>query len=191
MTDSFTLLGSAPSASDANLLTAGEETIPRDLAVQNGLTTATQTLRLTYFMARKTETTTQVRVPSGATAAAATPTLCRVGLYSIDAAGAGTLVASIANDTALWAATSTAYTRSWSASYAKTAGQWYALGILVVSGATLPTFPGNAVAAGVLNEAAMAPRLAAALTGQSDLPASFVAGSLTATGQRFYGVILP
>lgn len=175
----------------ASLLTTGEETIIRDLVTANGLSTTSQALRLTYLTARKSETTTQVRFPSGAAGAGATPTLCRIGLYLIAANGDGTLVASTTNDTALWSAPSTIYTRSWTAPYAKIAGQQYALGLLVVTAAATPTFPGNALAAGVINDTAQPPRLSAVLAGQTDLPGSFTAASLTTTGQRFYGVILP
>lgn len=179
-------------AGGTNSLAAGEEVLQRDYANSNALVTATQVLRLTYFTGRKTETTTQVRVPSGGTAAGATPTLCRVCLYTIDSStGDGTLVASIANDTALWSVANTGYTRSWSASYAKVAGQRYALGILVVTAAATPTFPGDSIAAGALAETAIDPRLCASLSGQSDVPASFSAGALSNTGQRFYAAILP
>ncbi len=36
------------------------------------------------------------------TAAAVTPTLCRVGIYTIDGSGNLTLAASIASDTTIW-----------------------------------------------------------------------------------------
>lgn len=171
-----------------DLLTSGEETMSRlDADTASAVTTTTGNLRLTYFTARKTETTTQVRVNTGTTAAAATPTLCRLGLYLIDSAGDGTLVASIANDTTLFAATSTAYTRSWSAPYAKTAGLRYALGILVVSGAATPTLNGATLSNGT--EASIAPQVAGNISGQADLPASFSAPAGAAF--RLYAAVLP
>jgi hypothetical protein len=187
-------LGSSGTATDltgytSSLVTSGEETFSREVATSSSVAVATQSLRLAYFTARKTETTTQVRVITGGTAAAATPTICRIGLYSIAANGNGSLVASTANDTALFAGLTTAYTRSWTTPYAKVAGTRYALGILVVSGAATPTFVGQSI--GNAAEAAVAPALSAALTGQSDLPSSFTAGALTTTGNRNYGVILP
>lgn len=172
-----------------NLITSGEETAPRHLATIASASTVSQTLRLTYFTARKSETTSQVRIYSGGTAAAATPTVCRIGLYAIDAAGAGTLVASTANDTALFAGMNTAYTKSWSAPYAKVAGQRYALGVLVVTSATAPTLFGGAL--GLAAEAAAAPRLTAQLGSQSDLPASFADASLSTGAQWHYAALLP
>lgn len=187
-TDPTTVL-TAFGGQNATLLASGEETMLRDLAVSGSLATGTGNLRLSYFVARKTETTTQARVITGSTAAAATPTVCRIGLYSINAAGDGTLVASTANDTTLFAATATAYTKSWSVAYAKTAGTTYALGVLVVSGAATPTLAGAGVTTAA--EAGIAPRLCASVTGQADLPGSFLVGGLTAGTTRFYGAVLP
>ena len=164
-----------------NLLTVGEETFTRDFATTStGMTS--QALRLTYFTARKTETTTQVRVLT-------TPTLCRVGLYSIASNGDGTLVASTANDTTLFAAASTAYTKSWSVAYAKVSGQRYAIGVLVVSSVTVPT-----IIAALLNtatEPAIDPRLSGSLGAQSDLPSSFTSASVAAASSRPYAAVLP
>jgi hypothetical protein len=174
--------------STADLLDVGEETIPRNYALSGSVTVSTGTLRLTFFTARKSETTTQVRVMTGGTAAAATPTLCRLGLYQIDGTAA-TLVASTANDTTLFAATNTAYTRSWSTPFSKIAGQRYAFGVLVVSGAATPAFFGQVVSSGP--EALMSPALAGFLSAQADLTAAFSTGSLTSTGNRIYGAILP
>jgi len=170
-------------------LTVGESTIARDWCSTTSAATATGVLRLSYFTARVSETTTQVRVISGATAAGATPTLVRIGFYSIASDGAGTLVASTASDTALFAAATAAYTKSWSSSYAKTAGQRYALGVLVVTAATAPTLLG--INFGAASELAIAPRLAGSLSSQSDLPSSFTGASVATSGSRFYGVVLP
>jgi hypothetical protein len=181
---------SAPNSPEyASLLTSGEETMLRDCIASSGVSATTGNLRLSYFQARKTETTTQVRISTGGTAAAATPTLCRIGLYSIAASGDGTLVASTVNDTTLFAAVNTAYLRSWSSSYAKSAGLWYALGVLVVSGAATPTFLGTTAV--TPSELAISPRLTGNIGSQADLPSSFTAGSLTTTGSRIYAAILP
>jgi hypothetical protein len=175
-----------------NALTVGEETVHRDFMASQASASTTGVFGLTFFTARKTETTTQFRIITGSTAAAATPTLCRVGLYSIASNGDGTLVASIANDTTLFAATVTAYVRSWSVSYAKTAGTRYALGLIVVSGAATPTFIGY-IASGTAMPAewAASARLTGRLTGQSDLPASFTEASLLTSANAHYAAILP
>lgn len=176
-----------------NLLEVGEETLPRDIATSSAVGITSGDVRLTYFTARKSETSTQVRMISGGTAAAATPTLCRIGLYSIASDGAGTLVASTPNDTAMFSATATAYTKSWSASVAKTAGQRYALGIIVITAAATPTFVGLGPTGSTSNENAQAPRIAGLLTGQSDLPASFTGAAISAGAatRRYYAVVTP
>jgi hypothetical protein len=174
-----------------NLLTSGEETLARDQASSTTLAITSGDLRLTYFTARKSETTTQTRVISGGTPAGATPTLCRVGLYSIASNGDGTLVASVANDTALFAGASTVYTKSWSSSYAKVAGQRYAYGVIVVTGAATPTFVGVNSVGSITSEATLAPKLAATLASQTDLPGSFTDASLSTGARRFYAAIIP
>lgn len=188
--------GGAPASDlvEANSLSSGQETVPRMMAASTaavGLNS--QALRLAYFTSRRAFTTSQVRVISGSTAAAATPTLVRLGLYLIDGSDGGTLVASTVNDTALFAATFTAYTRSWSAPYAMVQGQRYALGALVVSGVAVPNLMGMNFGAGINSEMNLAPRLTAQIVGQADLPASFLAASISASvvSGMAYGVILP
>lgn len=173
-----------------NLLATGVETVSR-VSVSMNNATGTGSLRLCYFTARKSLTATSSRMYSGSTAAGATPTLVRWGVYSLDAAGAGTLVASIVNDAALFATQNTAYTRALSAPLALTAGQRYAFGLLVVTGAAAPTVAGFACVAALQPELALAPRMCAALGGQADLPASFTDASLAnGSGIMHYGVML-
>lgn len=183
--------GGTPPFLFGNLVATGEETVPRDfLTTTSAATPASQQVRLTYFTARKSATTTQVKLYTGATAAAATPTLCRVGLYTVAASDNSlTLVASIANDTSLFASTTTAYTRSWSVPYVTVAGQRYALGVLVVSATTMPTFSGAPPTAIIAEATGVNPILSAVVTGQSDLPSSIVAGSLVNSGMRTYAVL--
>jgi len=181
-----------PSSIDptVSLLTVGQETVPRfSVAAATG-SMVSQSLRLTFFTARTSETVTQVRQWTGTTAAGATPSLCRLGLYSVAANGDIALVASTPNDTTLFAAANTAYTKSFSASYALATGLRYALGILVVSAAAMPSFY-SAAAALSATELATAPRLAAAVAAQADLPASVVAASLGLSALAFYSVVLP
>jgi hypothetical protein len=171
-------------------LTTGQEVFHRHLASNTTSTTmANQVLRLSFFVARKTETSTQVRVLSGGTAAGATPTLARIGLYTIASNGDGTLAASITSDTTLFAGTNTAYTRSWSSSIGMVAGNRYALGILVVTGATAPTVLSTII--GVPSESGVAPILGGTISAQTDLPASFLSGGVSASSSCPYGVILP
>jgi hypothetical protein len=175
-----------------NLLVIGEESMDRRFVTSQATTSASGNLSLTYFTARKTETTTQVRVMTGSTAAAATPTICRIGLYAIAANGDGTLVASTPNDTSLFAATSTAYTRSWSVSFAKVAGARYAIGIIVVSGVATPTFIGAVnISTNIGVENGVAPRVHGRMVSQSDLPSTFTEAALLAGAVLHYAAILP
>lgn len=169
-------------------LTAANTTIPRTDAINSAVATGTGSLRLTFFDARASMSTANVRVYSGGTAAGATPTLVRFGLYSVAANGAGTLVASTPNDTTLLAAQATAYTKAWSAPVELVAGQRYAFAHLVVTAAAAPTLVGNVL--GDANMAAVTPRLAGLLTAQSDLPASFTNAALSVTAHMAYAAFL-
>ena len=110
------------------------------LAFAQGTAQATQALQLAGFTARATQNISQIRVWTGTTAAAATPTLCRMGVYVRDSSNLYTLVASTANDTTLFAAASTTYTRSFTTPFLKTAGTDYLVAVLVVSGVAIPNF---------------------------------------------------
>lgn len=184
----YTLLGGGPNPLDANLLTVGEDSFPRELADNNSVTSTTGQLRLTYFTARKTEVSTRCRLFTGGTGAAATPTLCRVGVYEIASDGAGTLVAATANDTSLFAAAFTAYSPTWATPFTKVAGRRYAVAPLVVTAATAPTFVGNLVANVI---SADAPRIGGVLVSLADLPASFTGVSVAVSGNRPYVALLP
>lgn len=189
MADQFNILDQSLDYWATQALAVGEFTVPRQVATGSNVAAATGVLSLSYFTAKKSETCGQVRIKTGGTAAAATPTLARIGLYTVDAAGAGTLVASIPNDTALFAATFTNYTRSWSTPVAKVAGQRYALGVITVSAGATATFIGIAVNA----DPTVAPRTHGTWTGQTDLPASFADASLgtAAASGIVYAALIP
>lgn len=176
---------------DQNQLTAGEETMPRSLVLSGAAGSGSGNLRLTYFTARKSETITQVRMWTGGTAAGATPTLVRIGLYTVATDGALALVAATASDTALFAATNTSYTKAFAAPYGKVAGQRYAVGALIVTGAAAPSFMGNSVWASASAEVSAAPRLTGLVSSQADLPASVAGAAVSANGQYHYAVLLP
>lgn len=177
-----------PNPFDGVFLTNGEETVPRPL-ILSLIAMTSGVLRLGFRRASKTETVTQMRALTGTTPAAATPTLVRMGLYLVDANGNLTLVASTPNDTGLLAVASTAYSKALSSSYVKQRGQWYALGLLVVTSVTAPTLYGNFP--GIATEDQLAPRLNGAVAGQTDLPASIAAGSVGATNSTPYLVVAP
>lgn len=164
----------------------GQGTMRRTEATVATLTMSTGTLRLGYFVARRTATVTGIRVSSGTTAAGATPTLVRFGLYTVDSSGNLTLLSAITSDTAVFAGVTTSYTRSLAAAQTVQPGQQYAIGVLVVTAAAAPTITGMNMAAG--SEAQQVPALANNLTGQTDLPSSITAGSLSATASVPYAV---
>lgn len=142
-------------------------------------------LRLSHFTAKRTETITGVTVYTGTAGAAATPTLCRMGIYSIDNAVEDmTLIASTPNDTALFAAATTAYQKNFSVPWNKVAGRRYAFGILTVSGVATANFMGSFVVISAAAWTGLVPRRMSYVGGQSDLPASISAGSLAGSHMR-------
>lgn len=165
---------------NSHTLAAGESTFPRNMIGTNGNTQTSGVLSLTFFTAAKTETIGSLRFISGA-AAAATPTLLRAGIYSVDSADELTLVASTPSDTALLAVANTVYTKALSASWSKVAYQRYAFGFIVVTAATAPSLVGitnGVTAAGP--ELLEHPVVIARRTAQTDLPASITYASLQA-----------
>jgi len=170
-------------------LVVGESCMPRGLATSTTLTQTSGTMRVSVFVATKTETSTQGKILTGGTAAAATPTLCRFGVYEIATDGAGTLVAACANDTALHSSPTWGYSRNWVAPFTKTAGKTYGFASLVVSGSAMPQIVGSGVPSPT--EAISDVPLCFSIGGQADLPLSFTAASRAASGQRIYGVVLP
>ena len=180
---SFTVLA-------ANDLTVGEANMRRKDMTINSCSLSSQNLRLTFFTATKTETITQIRVAMGGTAAGATPTLIRFGIYTLDGSGNGTLAYSTANDTTLLASTSSGnYTKALSASFPKVSGTRYAIGLLCVTSYTAPTLCGHNVINGA--EYLVAPTIAAGLGSQSDLPGNFTAAGLATAGYAPYVALIP
>jgi hypothetical protein len=171
------------------MLTSGEENMPRESIAVSSVALSTTNLILTYFTARKTETCNNIKSVCGGVAAAATPTLCRMGVYSVAANGDLTLVAACASDTAMWATINTIYTRALTSAFSKVAGQRYATGLLVVTAATAPQVFGTS--AGFSTISAGAPRISGYVAAQADLPANVAAGSISNTALRPYVEVLP
>lgn len=128
----------------------------------------------TFFTPAYNATVTTVRTVTSSPQAAGL-TLARMGLYTASGDDV-TLVAQTANDTSLWTAQSTQYTRTFDtaggypASYNLVKGQRYALGIIAV-GTTMPQLYGNGFSLSTIN--ALAPRLCTLASGQTDLPTTF------------------
>lgn len=167
------------------LLTSGEETMLRDLAVATN-SPGSGTMRLTYFRARKTETITQAVVSVGAVAGAGL-TLARLGVYAVAANGDLTLVASTPNDATMFGSTNVLVTKAFSASWRKVAGRVYAFGVLCV-GTTAPTLYGSQPTSLMVG---YAPRIAGAVFTLTDLPNTQVGPGVGTTGQRTLALLLP
>jgi hypothetical protein len=183
-----TFYGAATDSLQEWAVTGVEETMSRLHVLTSNSAIISGRLNLTYFRAKSARQVTTAIFPLGTTVAGATPTISRIGLYSIDASGNGTLVASTTNDTALFstgATTKAGGTKSLSATYTFVSGQLYAAGPLVVSAAAMPSFYGHAA---LPPTALDAPRKVGHISGQTDLPASFVVASLaTSTAVAYYG----
>jgi hypothetical protein len=177
---------------DINAITAGQETMPLLNAASTSVVISTGNLRLTYFTATRAEAVTKCSVYTGGVAAGATPTVCRMALYKVEANGDLTEVATTPNDTTLFAATFTAYTKSFSAPYTLVKGQRYAIGICVVTAAATPTFVGFAYPSVANLAFTNTPRLAALVGSLTNLPASPILNAgLSASSMAFYVQVLP
>lgn len=181
------IAGNVVGWADADIPVAGEF-VPDIERWSSGatVTAASQAMLLSFFTAKRTETISTLSVTVGGTAAAATPSLVRFGIYSVASNGDLTLTASTANDTTLLAATNTTYNKALSSSFSKVAGRRYATAVLVVSATTMPIYVGQTVynASPVNTLLAVSPRRTATLAGQSDLPASISSGSLATTAYK-------
>jgi len=151
-------------------------------------TFATGNCYFTFFTPLTGMTVSQVMVATAGTAATSV-TYAAMGLYTFDGTTA-TLVARTASDTSLFTSTFTNYTRSFStvggfpADYVLTAGQRYALGVLVTTTGTEPTIYINN---GFIpnNLSVLDPRVTGLVSGQTALP--LTANSFTASTAAPWG----
>lgn len=176
-------------------LDSGCGTTHNRLAFATSATLSSGVLYLSYFRAPTSFTAGTVRWGQ-ATNAGATPTISRWGIYAVDAStGALTsLLGSTTNDTALFtsgASSTVPKTKALAAGTALTQHTWYALGVLVVTGASNPTIhcENTGTIQGMWWSAL--PRITAQIGGQTDLPASVAAGSLAASNQRILAELIP
>jgi hypothetical protein len=137
-------------AHGANLLASGEGTHDR-LALGVTPTITSQIVYISYFTAQKTEVVTNVTTYTGSTAAAAGATFCKVGVYGVNNdAGDMNQIWTTANDTSMWTATNTAYTKpilnsnntGAPAMWNKIRGLRYGLLVMCISSGAMPNFVG-------------------------------------------------
>lgn len=164
--------------------TAGMGVIPTRTSLGSTGALSSGTLYLSYFRACKAATVSRWDSATTTSGFAATPTLIRAGLYSVDSLGNLTLQAASANDTTIGTAGSTKFGKVFATALAVDFGRWYAFGFLATSGAAMATLLGPNVAFGSQNISMLSdPRVNGIVTGQSDLPASVAFGSVAASNQ--------
>jgi hypothetical protein len=174
--------------SATDVLTNGEASISRNAPLSGVAYGTSGTVLLTYRRAQKTETITKLAMASG-TAAGATPSLVKFGVYSVnETTGDLTRVAITSSDTATFSTANTAYELALTSSWTKTKGVLYAYAVLIVTSAALPTVVGNAHFASTPVNAilSLSPRITAAAASQTDLPASLTAASLTNSNRALW-----
>lgn len=160
-------------------------TIPRYSPQATAATMVTQTMRVAFFTANASGTTTGVNFGVQTATSGGTPTLVQLGLFKVDATGAGTLIASTTNDTTLFNAVAVV-SKAWTASTTITIGERYAIGLLVVQTAGTVGAVVNASASTIGSELLTVPFETANMAGQATMPSSFAVGALTSTGTKIY-----
>lgn len=181
----YVLLG--PAVADAGLLTSGEEAIDRGAVGPGEYPLDSGTIFFTFFTARKTEAITKIR--TGVYGQAATGlTLARVGIWTVAANGdLVPLIASV-NDTGMWTATYTRYSKSLASTWNKQAGVRYAAGKLAI-GTQMPILAAQGVK---FLDVADGPRIQGELAGQTNFPAGTIAAASLADGyRRFQAIFQP
>jgi hypothetical protein len=161
----------------SNALTSGEATLQRGETTTTALTMASGLMRLGFFTATKTQTIKHLRV-NCVGAAGATPSVIELAAYAVAAGGELTLISKTANNTALLKTAGEAYEQELETSWAKVAGERYALGLIVVTSQTAPTIGGNSSSLNS-SELGLAPRMCAAQSGLTEPPTSIAVASLT------------
>lgn len=131
-------------------------------------------LVVAYFTALKSGTVSTLRATTAGSGAAATPTLARFGVFSVDGSDNLTLIGSTPNDTSLFSSAWSSYAKNLSTPVALTYGQQYAFGILIVSAAAMPSLNGA-----YSTDSYYPRRVGGVIAGQSTLPSTVSSGSLS------------
>ena len=163
------------------------EPFPLDICLENngGGSGPSGSVRLTFFTAPRSAEVDAVRSGCSTAGDGNTPTVSRLGLYSVASDGDLTLVASTPNDTSLF---STVYPiKEFSTPYTLIQGDRYAVGSLYVgTGGTAPIYNGASTIAGSVFGTNNDTRLNGSISGQSDLPESPAYNTVGNTGSRFW-----
>lgn len=179
--------------SDIDTLDVGEASLDRHATLSGVSYGSSGNMIVTYRRATRTEDITKLSMSSG-TAAGATPSLVKFGVYSVnEITGELTLVASTANTTSTFSAANTTYEVDLSSTWNKVAGTMYAYAVLIVTGTTLPTIIGkshlssNSVAA-IL---ALSPRVSGTVISLTDLPSTVDSVDILASIRALWTHALP
>ena len=173
----------------ANRATGGMEIYSRETCTSDAVASVSGQLSLNFFTAFSDMTVNSLRSYTGSTAAGATPTLCKMGLYQVNSDNSLTLLAATANDTSTWSVAFTAYTKALTGPVSVVKGQRYAFGLLITTAAALPTWPTRTISA--MAGGVMTPRLYGQVTGQTDIPASVAAASINNGTANRFGMLIP
>ena len=146
---------------------------------QTATSLQSQRLQITAFTSPLTFTSTTATVYVNGTGTASTGSF--LGLWSMDGADAGTLIASTANDTALFTVAN-ARSKAWQVSVGLTAGNRYAFGVLQ-NGGSLPTLATLSSSGGLLKF--VTPLQCGYRDGQTSM-VGFTKANLTAATDFFY-----
>lgn len=149
-----------------NLPTNAIETCPRDRALSTA-TLVSGAQYWSFFTPVKNFTVSQMTLFCNSIAAASVTTI-QMGLYSFDETTA-TLLTSTPNDTSLFAATNTLYTKAFDSSYTVEAGKRYGASFLIVA-TTMPNTIGYPIGSVTIN--AQPPRINGRLQSQTSLAAT-------------------
>lgn len=164
-----------------DFLSAAQSNIPR-WAAQGTVAPTTGELVLSYFVADS-----NVAIHNVTTLTVAgygpTPSLCKMGIYSVSGSGDLTLGQATANNTELFFSPGTAYTQALSGVYSLTQGSVYAVAVLVTSLSTMPSFAGAVLPA---SECAVSPPLSGVVAGQVDLSNAIAANMVSPLGGVVY-----
>lgn len=167
-------------------LDAGCANMLRDIGVTSQLALVSGDLVLSYFRAPVSFTSVNVAFYSGSTAAGATPTLVEYALFTVASNGDLTRVALTATDTAIFSVANSRYAKAWGAPVAVAANTLYATGLLLTTGAALPTVmsgPAVGVTPGAMG---FGPRLCGRIVGQAAIAASYAVGSVANSSTRAF-----
>jgi hypothetical protein len=177
-----------PSPDALSLAEHLQESIPRPIAMMLPAGTSCQLQSGRFFgmgiTARRSVSVSGIRVWTSPATPPATITLARIGLYTVDAAENITLVASTANDTALFKTANTEYAKPLTTPYAVVAGQRYCLGLLVTASGPVEVIGVTTVA---YQPAGYKPRInfASQSTALTDLPASLTVAAMGIVDRHF------